>query len=118
MTIEKRYNRRIPITFDVQIIHRNRCITAQANGTSSTGISLRDKALTIPTGRFIEMSFNLGAHQWQVFGLVIWSTPEQIGIMFQFPQPELFETVFQLKSTLEKIRENRRAPIAAHSLPC
>lgn len=91
MTVEMRHQQRICLEFQVHIIYRRRLFQAAAANLSSEGMFLRTGATTIPTGTLIELEFGLGAHKWQIAGLVLRQSPGAIAILFRDPQSELFK---------------------------
>jgi hypothetical protein len=114
MTIERRHSPRIEADIETQILHRGRCFFTRVANLSREGLFLQTDALTIPPGMFIDISLNVGTHHWQMSGLVIWSCPKGIGVVFRISQPELYETVLALNPgvTTERSPTPVQIPVA------
>jgi Tfp pilus assembly protein PilZ len=93
MTIERRHSPRIETGIQTQILHRGRCFSTRVINLSREGLFLQTDALTIPSGMFIDISLTLDDHHWQMSGLVIWSCPKGVGVVFRVSQPELYDMV-------------------------
>jgi hypothetical protein len=93
MTIERRHSPRIETAINAHIIHRGRCFSTHVANISKEGLFLQTDSLTVPPGMFIDISLSVGSHHWQMSGLVIWSCPKGIGVVFRISQPELYEAV-------------------------
>jgi hypothetical protein len=109
MTIERRHSTRIEAGIETQILHRGRCFSTRVTNLSKEGLFLQTGSLTIPPGMFIEISLNVGNHHWQMSGLVIWSSPKGIGVVFRTSQPELYEAALALEP--EVTTEHHPAPM-------
>jgi hypothetical protein len=109
MTIEKRHSPRIEAEIETQILHRGRCFSTRVTNLSREGLFLQTDSLTIPPGMFIDISLSVGNHHWQMSGLVIWSCPKGIGVVFRISQPELYEAV--LAQNPEETREPHSTPM-------
>ena len=120
MTIDTRYQSRVDMEVEVQIVHRNRSIHALSRNLSRSGIFLTTEAMTIPTGTFIGLEFAMDDVKWQIDGLVVRQDEEGIGAIFRMPQPELFTTATNRKQASEqksprKVSAANKMPGAAHS---
>lgn len=93
MALERRHSHRIDMDDDVQILYRGRSFMAKAANLSRDGVFLKTEALTFPVGMMVELHMSLEERQWQIPGLVIWSSRNGIGLMFQTPQTELYQEV-------------------------
>ena len=91
MTVDTRYQPRVDLDIEVQVIHRKRCIHARSKNVSSGGIFLLADATSIPPGTFIGLEFTIGDTSWQIDGLVIRQDHEGIVCLFRMPQPELLK---------------------------
>ncbi len=91
MALERRHSHRIELHSNVQIIYRGRSFMARAANLSRDGIFLKTEALTFPVGMMVELHIGIAGRQRQIPGLVIWSTRNGIGLMFQAPQAELYQ---------------------------
>lgn len=91
MALERRHSHRIEMDSDVQIIYRGRSFMAHAANLSKDGVFLKTEALTFPIGMMVELHIGIENRKWQIPGLVIWSSRNGIGLMFQAPQTELYQ---------------------------
>ncbi len=91
MALERRHSHRIEMNRDVQILYRGRSFMAKAANLSKDGVFLKTEALTFPVGMMVEFHMGIEERQWQIPGLVIWSSRNGIGLMFQTPQTELYQ---------------------------
>ncbi len=92
MILEKRYHKRMSVYMDVHIMHRGRHIQATADNITPYGMFLSTNNLTVPKGMQLELSISINDSIQQITGLVVWSTPNSIGIIFTCPQHELYTT--------------------------
>lgn len=111
MTIDTRYQSRVDLEVEVQIVHRSRSIHALSKNLSRSGMFLATEAMTIPTGTFIELEFAMDDVQWQIDGLVVRQDEEGIGALFRMPQPELFTNATNRKKASVH-RKPRKVPAA------
>lgn len=96
MSVERRYSTRHPVNFLVYIRYRRRRFSeAAARNLSVQGLYLEVKALTVPTGTFVELEFDCLGREWLLPALVIHREANGIGIMFCDPQPELYRGVIE-----------------------
>ena len=93
MSVERRYHRRIPCDFSIQLVYRGRRFTAQAIDVTSHGMGVVQNSATIPPGTLVELEFSLGKDSWLISGLVVHTKQRHMGIMFRVPQPELLTHV-------------------------
>jgi len=109
MTIDTRYQPRIDLETEVQIVHRSRSIRALSRNLSRGGVFLRTDATKIPSGTYIGMEFWIDDTRWQIDGLVVRQDEEGMGAIFKMPQPELYRTAanFNKASTGKPRRELR-----------
>lgn len=101
MTIDTRYQPRLDLEVEVQIVYRNRCIPAQSQNLSRGGMFLKTPAMTIPTGTFIGLEFQINETKWQIDGLVVRRNEEGLGAIFRTPQPELFKTTANYRKAIK-----------------
>jgi hypothetical protein len=102
MTLERRHCHRIEMDTNVQIVYRERSFMAHAVNLSRDGIYLKTEALTFPVGTMVELHMNVDGGQWQIPGLIIWSSRNGMGLMFQTPQAELYQEALSTHSATEQ----------------
>ncbi len=94
MMIEKRYQPRMGTRVRAEIRHRGRSFSALVTDLSSGGLRLRTRSLQIPRGNMVEIRFRYGGEEWQLRGLVVEQPGNgEVCVMFQEPQPALFDLV-------------------------
>jgi len=101
MTVDTRYQPRIDLDIEVEIIYRKRCIQTRSRNVSSGGMFLATAGMTIPPGTFIGMEFTIGEKPWQIDGLVIRQNEIGIVCLFRMPQPELHKSAGNYRKSLE-----------------
>ncbi|MCB1869844.1 MAG: PilZ domain-containing protein [Gammaproteobacteria bacterium] len=97
MTVDTRYQPRVDLGIEVQIVHRSRSIRALSQNLSRGGIFLNTTAIKIPTGTFVGLEFAIDDTTWQIDGLVVRQDKAGIGAIFRVPQPELFKIAANYK---------------------
>lgn len=91
MSVERRYSKRHPMNGDVYIRYRKqRAFHAKAVNCSGQGMCLKTERLTLLTGALVELEIFQGGRLWEVVGIVTYVQRDNIGVMFQHPQPELY----------------------------
>lgn len=113
MTIDMRYQSRVDLEIEVQIVLRNRSIHALCKNFSRSGMFLATEAMTIPSGTFIELEFAMDEIKWQIDGLVVRQDEKGIGAIFRMPQPELFTTASSHKKAAGR-KTRRKVPAAVN----
>ncbi|MBT3013016.1 MAG: PilZ domain-containing protein [Candidatus Thiodiazotropha sp. (ex Lucina aurantia)] len=94
MSVERRYNKRYPMTGEVYIRYRKQQVfPANAVNCSMQGIFLHTRSLTMLTGAMVELTFFYAGRHWTVTGIVTHSQRDGVGIMFWRPQPQLYDAV-------------------------
>ncbi|MES9925627.1 MAG: PilZ domain-containing protein [Candidatus Thiodiazotropha endolucinida] len=94
MSVERRYNKRYPMTGEVYIRYRKQQVfPANAVNGSMQGIYLHTRSLTMLTGAMVELAFFYAGRHWTVTGIVTHSKRDGVGIMFWRPQPQLYDVV-------------------------
>jgi hypothetical protein len=117
MSIEKRYQERVDLEFDAQLVYRRRGFPVRIKNLSTEGIFLETGVLTIPTGTLVDMEFDLAEHSWQISGLVVHRAPEGIGVMFRMDQPELFSLAREVRKFESTCAAPRRSLVATRGVP-
>ena len=102
MAFERRHSNRIEMDSDVQILYRGRSFMAKAANLSRDGVFLKTEALTFPVGMMVELHLSIEERQWQIPGLVIWSSRNGIGLMFQAPQSEIYQEALAIEMGAEQ----------------
>ncbi|MEY6433156.1 PilZ domain-containing protein [Thioalkalicoccus limnaeus] len=111
MSVERRYSTRHPVDFLVYIRYRRRRFSeAAARNLSVQGLYLDVRALTVPTGTFVELEFDCLGREWLLPALVIHRESNGIGIMFCDPQPELYRGVIETHAHHEVSRPDLLRP--------
>lgn len=90
MAVQKRYQARLKVNKEIQLIYRKRSFTAYAVNLSSEGMGLQIEALSIPTGMFLELDFHIGDKHWQIPAAVTHSSTRELGVMFLSKQDQLY----------------------------
>ncbi|HEB94804.1 MAG TPA: PilZ domain-containing protein [Sedimenticola thiotaurini] len=101
MMIEKRYQPRMDTRIEAEIRYRERSFPAMVTDLSSGGLRLRTRSLQIPRGNMVEIRFRHGGKEWQLRGLVVEQPGNsEVCVMFQEPQPALFEQVSRMPASV------------------
>ncbi len=90
MAVQKRYQTRLTIDQEIQLIYRKRAFTASAIDLSAEGMGLQVGALSIPTGMFLELDFHINGTHWQIPTVITHSSPNNLGVMFLTKQEPLY----------------------------
>jgi hypothetical protein len=94
MSVERRYNKRYPMTGEVYIRYRRQQVfPANAVNCSMQGIFLLTQSLTMLTGAMVELEFFYSGRHWAIPGIVSHTQSNGVGILFWRPQPELYDAV-------------------------
>jgi len=109
MAVQKRYQTRLEINREIQLIYRKRAFTAYATDLSSEGMGLKIEALSIPTGMFLELDLQINGEHWQIPAVITHCSPNNLGVMFLAKQDRLY-------STLLKQHEEEKQPQAPQIL--
>ncbi|MGD8914622.1 MAG: PilZ domain-containing protein [Candidatus Thiodiazotropha sp.] len=94
MSVERRYNKRYPMTGEVYIRYRKQQVfPANAANCSIQGVFLYTRSLTMLTGAMVELEFFYSGRHWVIPGIVSHTQSNGVGILFWRPQPELYDAV-------------------------
>lgn len=96
MSVERRYSKRLPVNFPVQVRYRQlRPFPGRASNLSLEGAHLNTQNLKIPTGTLVGLEFEAYGRQWSIAALVVQLGSSGMGVMFQEPQPDLYQVFSQ-----------------------
>jgi len=92
MSRERRLSNRQPADIRVQIRYRRRrFLGARGRDLSVQGMYLEVRNLTLPAGTRIELEFEALGRPWLIPAVVVHCNGSGIGVMFQEPQPGLYQ---------------------------
>jgi hypothetical protein len=91
MSSERRYGARHPIDIEVHVRYRKRRFyCARARDLSSTGMHLKMRNVTLPTGTIVELELEAHGKAWLVPAIVTHHHDAGVGVRFRDTQPTLF----------------------------
>ncbi len=93
MTVQKRYQRRLPLNRDIELIYNKRSLSGKAKNLSAEGMGLQVEALSIPKGMLLEVDLHIEGGHWQIPAVVVHSTATRLGVMFLTRQDLLYATL-------------------------
>lgn len=90
MSVEHRLGTRHDVSLDVIVDYRHTgSLAAQAHNISVDGIFLRPEAIRIPVHAQVHIEFEIKGQQIRRRGLVVRSSAEGIGVLFDKRTPEI-----------------------------
>ena len=96
MSVERRYSKRLPVNFPVQVHYRElRPFPGRASNLSLEGAYLKTQNLNIPSGTLVDLEFQAYGRQWIIPALVVQVGSGGLGVMFREPQPSLYQVFSQ-----------------------
>jgi len=96
MSVERRYSKRLPVNFPVDVCYRElRPFPARASNLSLEGAHLNAQNLNIPSGTLVDLQFRAYGREWNIPALVVQVSSGGLGVMFRDPQPALYQVFSQ-----------------------
>lgn len=93
MTVQKRYQRRLPLNRVIGLIYNKRSLSGYAKDLSAEGMGLQVEALNIPKGMLLEVDLHIDETHWQIPAVVVHSTTTRLGVMFLTRQDLLYTSL-------------------------
>jgi hypothetical protein len=96
MNLERRYRARHPVDLGLYIRYRKRRLhRARALNLSAGGIYLNVQSVTLPSGTLLELELESQGKDWRIPAVVVHQSGSGVGVMFRYPQPELFDDIMR-----------------------
>ncbi len=93
MTMQKRYQRRLQLNRDIELIYNKRSLSGYAKDLSAEGMGLQIEALRLPKGMLLEVKLHVDETHWQIPAVVVHSTATRLGVMFLTRQDLLYTSL-------------------------
>ncbi|NOY62822.1 MAG: PilZ domain-containing protein [Gammaproteobacteria bacterium] len=97
MSIEHRHSKRLSTCLPVYITCRgHRAFEATARNLSGDGMFLSTPGVTIPPYTLVDLSLSLHGDTHQIQAMVVYSSTEGVGVMFNGQQVDLYHQAAEL----------------------